>query len=71
MKMSKASFGYRLLGMIMLAICGSWPFILGWIEPPLNEEFARFAILLGIGALCLFWIMSIDIDLYRKESENG
>jgi len=58
MKPSKASLLYHATGIVLLIIAFSVSLLRD------ND----FVMMLGLSALCLFWIMGIEHDLYGKEA---
>jgi len=63
MKPSKTAFIYRLLGLILFGVCGFSSYVI-----PSMVDRSDFGVVLGMGAFNIFWNMSIDVDLYAKES---
>jgi hypothetical protein len=60
MKSSKASNFYHIIGLLFLLLSG----IVCTIKQDLNILF------LGFFALCVFWILGIEVDLYRNSSKK-
>ncbi len=62
------------MSLVLLVVSIFFPFVHSNLFisslPPFNEDFLMFAFLLGMSVMCIFWLMSLDVDIYEKELEE-